>query len=97
MTYNMLLKMIEKGSYDKEDLLNKIDTFYANNRITQEQYIELLAKVSNKKEGIFFGEDGAININGSILRVGEIACDKTRVKSMSTHTIGTSSPYQGIL
>lgn len=45
MTYNMLLKMILKGGYDKEDMLVKLDTFYANGRITQAQYMELLEKV----------------------------------------------------
>lgn len=45
MTYNMLLKMILKGGYDKEDMLNKLDTFYATGRITQAQYMELLEMV----------------------------------------------------
>lgn len=41
MTYNMLLKQILSGKYVKEDMLDKLDTFYANNRITQSQYMEL--------------------------------------------------------
>ena len=45
MTYNMLLKMILKGGYDKEDMLTKLDTFFANGRITQAQYMELLDMV----------------------------------------------------
>lgn len=45
MTYNMLLKMILKGGYNKEDMLVKLDTFYANGRITQAQYMELLEMV----------------------------------------------------
>lgn len=45
MTYNMLYKLINKGGYDKEDMLTKIDTFYANGRITQAQYMELLEMV----------------------------------------------------
>ena len=45
MPYNMLLKMILKGGYDKEDMLTKLDTFYANGRITQAQYMELLEMV----------------------------------------------------
>lgn len=45
MTYNMLLKMILKGGYDKEDMLTKLDTFFANGRITQAQYMELLEMV----------------------------------------------------
>lgn len=50
MTYNMLLKMILKGGYDKEDMLNKLDTFYATGRITQAQYMELLEMVLAEKE-----------------------------------------------
>lgn len=45
MTYNMLLKMILKGGYNKEEMLTKLDTFYANGRITQAQYMELLEMV----------------------------------------------------
>nr|DAG12159.1 MAG TPA: hypothetical protein [Caudoviricetes sp.] len=45
MTYNMLLKQILSGKYVQEDMLNKLDTFYANNRITQSQYMELLEMV----------------------------------------------------
>lgn len=45
MTYNMLLKKILKGGYDKEDMLTKLDTFFANGRITQAQYMELLEMV----------------------------------------------------
>lgn len=45
MTYNMLYKLINKGGYDKEEMLTKLDTFYANGRITQAQYMELLEMV----------------------------------------------------
>ena len=45
MTYNMLYKLILKGNYDKEDMLTKLDTFFANGRITQAQYMELLEMV----------------------------------------------------
>ena len=45
MTYNMLLKQILSGKYVQEDMLNKLDTFYVNNRITQSQYMELLEMV----------------------------------------------------
>ena len=37
--------MILKGGYDKEDMLAKLDTFFANGRITQAQYMELLEMV----------------------------------------------------
>lgn len=100
MTYNMLLKMIEKGQYVKEDILNKIDTFYANNRITQEQYIELLAKVeSQKTPQNWFIDNWGENSGGTIyIKNGEISSDKTKtIRSINAHTVGTSSPYQGIL
>lgn len=45
MTFAMLYKLISKGGYDKEDMLVKLDTFYANGRITQARYMELLEKV----------------------------------------------------
>ncbi|MDD3040024.1 MAG: hypothetical protein PHO71_19450 [Bacteroides sp.] len=43
MLYKNLVKMITRGSYDKEDLLRKMDIYLLNNRITQEQYTELVA------------------------------------------------------
>lgn len=43
MLYKNLVKMITRGSYDKEDLLSKMDIYLLNNRITQEQYTELVA------------------------------------------------------
>ena len=81
MTYNMMLKMIEKGNYDKEDMLNKIDTFYANNRITQEQYIELLAKVESQKTPQNWFVDGWGNVTINTTKIsdngGKITSDKT--------------------
>jgi len=41
MVYNMMKKVIENGSYDREDVLNKLDIFFAADRITKEQYDEL--------------------------------------------------------
>lgn len=49
MTYNMLYKQIMSGKYVKDDMLEKLDTFYANNRITQAQYMELLEMVIDAK------------------------------------------------
>lgn len=43
MIYNLLKKMILRGEYDKEDLLNKMDTYMLFGRITQAQYDELVA------------------------------------------------------
>ena len=35
-------KLIERGAYEKEDMLNKLDVFLMANRITEEQYQELV-------------------------------------------------------
>lgn len=42
MTYARLKKLIERGAYNKEDMLNKMDVFLMANRITEEQYQELV-------------------------------------------------------
>ena len=42
MTYARLKKLIERGVYKKEDMLNKLDVFLMANRITEEQYQELI-------------------------------------------------------
>ncbi len=41
MTYKLLKRIIESGSYDKEDISNKIDVFLTFNRVTKEEYEEL--------------------------------------------------------
>lgn len=43
ITYTYCKKIILRGKYDKEDMLNKLDVFLLNNRITEEQYNELVA------------------------------------------------------
>lgn len=47
MTYIVMKKIIENGktsgNLDIIDTQNKLDVFFANNRITQEQYEELTA------------------------------------------------------
>ncbi|AXU86113.1 TPA: hypothetical protein KQB57_001389 [Clostridioides difficile] len=49
--YNLLKLMIEQKNYStKEDLQHKMDVFYAVNRITEEQYLELTSLL--KKEEI---------------------------------------------
>jgi len=45
MIYGLCKKVIAKGNYDKEDLLNKIDIYFMNNRITEDQYKELVALI----------------------------------------------------
>ena len=40
--YNLCKKMIITGNYEKEDMLSKLDIFLLKNRITEEQYTELI-------------------------------------------------------
>ena len=42
MIYARIKKLIEKGAYEKEDMLKKLDVFLLMNRITEEQYQELI-------------------------------------------------------
>lgn len=43
MIYTLLKNKITRGTYDKEELKNKIDVYLLCNRITEEQYNELMA------------------------------------------------------
>ena len=40
--------MITTGNYEKEDMQNKLDIFFAVNRITEEQYLELTELINSK-------------------------------------------------
>lgn len=42
MTYKLCKKMITNGNYTKDDMLNKLDVFFATNRLTEEEYRELI-------------------------------------------------------
>ena len=42
MTYIFCKRLIRNGNYEKDDMLMKLDVFLLNNRITQEQYEELV-------------------------------------------------------
>lgn len=42
MTYRNCKKIIELGRYERDDMLNKLDVFLLNDRITQAQYEELV-------------------------------------------------------
>ena len=56
MTYARLKKLIERGAYKKEDMLNKLDVFLMANRITEEQYQELVGmmmKGDKRMTGVF--------------------------------------------
>lgn len=43
MAYNLMKRIIERGSYDRDDVMEKLDTFYAAGRLTTQQYNELAA------------------------------------------------------
>jgi len=43
MTYLAMKKIIEAGNFDKDDIMAKLDIFLAGDRITKEQYKELVA------------------------------------------------------
>lgn len=46
MAYNLMKRIIMRGGYDKDDVLDKLDAFLAAGRITTEQYQELVALVN---------------------------------------------------
>ena len=48
MLYRILKRMIERG--DIEGMENKLDVFYASDKITEEEYTELLGMLPGKKE-----------------------------------------------
>ena len=41
MIYTLLKRMITTGNYEKENMQNKLNIFYAVNQLTDEQYLEL--------------------------------------------------------
>ncbi len=45
--YNICKKMILNGNYDKEDMMNKLDIYLLKNRITEEQYTELIDMIND--------------------------------------------------
>ena len=42
MLFDLMKTMITRGTYVKEDMMKKMDVFLLNNRITEEQYTELV-------------------------------------------------------
>lgn len=46
MTYSRCKKIIAKGNYDKEKMLNDLDLFLLGNRITNEEYKELVEAIN---------------------------------------------------
>lgn len=43
MAYNLMKRIITRGGYDKAATLDKLDAFLAADRLTVEQYQELVA------------------------------------------------------
>lgn len=42
MTYNLMKRIILRGGYDKNDVMDKLDAFLAADRTTTAQYQELV-------------------------------------------------------
>lgn len=42
MAYNLMKRIISRGDYDRAETMNKLDAFLAADRITPEQYKELV-------------------------------------------------------
>ena len=49
MIYPLLKRMIVTGNYQKDDMQNKLNVFFAVNQITQEQYLELTELINSKE------------------------------------------------
>lgn len=43
MAYNLMKRIIERGGYDRTATMDKLDAFLAADRLTTEQYQELVA------------------------------------------------------
>lgn len=50
LTYISCKKVIESGNYIKEDMLQKLDVFLLKNRITTEQYEELVGMMNQEQK-----------------------------------------------
>lgn len=48
MLYKALLKIIQAGQYEKADMQNRLDIFFACGRITAEQYQELTGLIADQ-------------------------------------------------
>lgn len=46
MLYQRIKKIIENGNYNAETLLNQLDVFLLSQRITNEQYTELVGMIN---------------------------------------------------
>lgn len=43
MAYKLMKRIITRGGYDRDEVMNKLDAFLAADCITAEQYKELMA------------------------------------------------------
>ena len=50
MTYKLMKRIIEKGKYDKDSTLQKLDVFLMADRITVEEYQELVEMINGGKK-----------------------------------------------
>lgn len=50
MTYKLMKRIIEKGNYDKDNILQKLDVFLMADRITVEEYQELVEMINGGKK-----------------------------------------------
>ena len=46
MAYKLMKRIIERGDYDKADVIDKLDTFYAAGRMSKTEYEELMGLVN---------------------------------------------------
>ena len=51
MTYKNCKKLIENNRYEYNDMLEKLDVFLLVNRITTEQYYELVKMMESNNQG----------------------------------------------
>jgi hypothetical protein len=49
-TYKLLKLLIEKNRYTYEDMMRKLDLFFAIGRITEEEYVELTGLLTKPDE-----------------------------------------------
>lgn len=53
MTYNYCKTIIQSGNYDKTEMLDKLDVFLLNGRITDAEHNELTTLISNPTKRMF--------------------------------------------
>lgn len=52
MLYRTMKRIIECGNYDAADVQNKLDIFFAADRLTETEYTELSGMISANNGGI---------------------------------------------